>query len=333
MRLRRMVAAAMAVTMIISSTVPAFAAVTNKKTVGDSTLIYTDNAKNINYPNWIWINGNCYYYQNAVTVLKNTTTPDGYTVDDQGRWTVNGAIQTNGYGNYTMGTSDYNGKSNDEIWNSLVKKLEPVFNAGIPVWNTTGNNTLISPKEISYDIASGGVTGNDITILKNNDYYGTFITARIGNNWSDQVQTVIGVVSKKAYANTADIKEKTIKAIVGDTVGKELFDYIRAYADKLDTTGGYVLAADEKGNPIKGRETIDPSTITAEMPFGDPNAPSVWIDDPNGPDYKSVWVKTVGNGIRPEGLDLSMWQNRKTDYGKRFSAVIDNGAICIHVNN
>lgn len=330
MRLKRMVAAAMAVTMIISSTVPAFAAVTNRKTVGDSTLIYTDNTKNINYPNWIWINGNCYYYQNAVTVLKNTTTPDGYTVDDQGRWTVNGAIQTNGYGNYTMGTGDYNGKSNDEIWNSLVKKLEPVYTAGIIVGN--GANVIVSPKEISYDIASGGVIGNDITILKNNEYYGTFITAVIGDTWSDEVNDVNFASAKKAYANEADIKEKTIKAIVGDTVGKELFDYIRSHADKLNTSGGYVQATDENGNLIKGRKIIDPSTITEAMPFGDPNAPSVWIDDPNGPDYKSVWVQTVGDGINSKALDLSKWQNRTTDYGKRFSLSNDSG-LMIHVYN
>ena len=46
---------------------------------------------------WQWINGNCYYLdlqgQNEGALYRNTTTPDGFTVDQEGRWTVNGAVQ------------------------------------------------------------------------------------------------------------------------------------------------------------------------------------------------------------------------------------------------
>lgn len=50
---------------------------------------------------WRWLNikGNndlltCYYINDNGFILRNTTTPDGYTVDEQGRWTVNGVVQT-----------------------------------------------------------------------------------------------------------------------------------------------------------------------------------------------------------------------------------------------
>lgn len=44
----------------------------------------------------------------------------------------------------------------------------------------------------------------------------------------------------------------------------------------------------------------------------------VWIDNPNGPDYKPVRVQTVGDGINLKELDFSKWQNRTRDYGKRL---------------
>ena len=46
---------------------------------------------------WQWIDGNCYYLdpqgQNEGALYKNTTTPDGFTVDSEGRWVVNGVVQ------------------------------------------------------------------------------------------------------------------------------------------------------------------------------------------------------------------------------------------------
>nr|WP_314634402.1 hypothetical protein [uncultured Oribacterium sp.] len=46
---------------------------------------------------WQWIDGNCYYLdpqgQNEGALYRNTTTSDGYAVDVEGRWVVNGAVQ------------------------------------------------------------------------------------------------------------------------------------------------------------------------------------------------------------------------------------------------
>lgn len=49
---------------------------------------------------WFWIDGNkdgtseCYYFDQNGWMLSNTTTPDGYTVNGNGAWTVNGQVQT-----------------------------------------------------------------------------------------------------------------------------------------------------------------------------------------------------------------------------------------------
>ena len=46
---------------------------------------------------WQWIEGNCYYLdaqgQNEGALYRNSTTPDGFTVDSKGRWVVNGVVQ------------------------------------------------------------------------------------------------------------------------------------------------------------------------------------------------------------------------------------------------
>ena len=48
---------------------------------------------------WVWLDGNrdgiaeCYYFDGNGYMAANTTTPDGYMVDANGAWTVNGAVQ------------------------------------------------------------------------------------------------------------------------------------------------------------------------------------------------------------------------------------------------
>ena len=49
---------------------------------------------------WLWIDGNndgiseCYCFDGTSFMYASTTTPDGYTVDENGAWTVDGVVQT-----------------------------------------------------------------------------------------------------------------------------------------------------------------------------------------------------------------------------------------------
>lgn len=47
------------------------------------------------YPSngWQWIDGKSYYFDSQGYCLMDTVTPDGYTVDASGAWTVNGVVQ------------------------------------------------------------------------------------------------------------------------------------------------------------------------------------------------------------------------------------------------
>lgn len=42
---------------------------------------------------WQWIDGKCYYFNKNGYCLLDTTTPDGYTVDDSGAWIVDDMVQ------------------------------------------------------------------------------------------------------------------------------------------------------------------------------------------------------------------------------------------------
>ena len=42
---------------------------------------------------WYWVGGRSYYFNSQGYCLTSATTPDGYTVDESGAWTVDGVVQ------------------------------------------------------------------------------------------------------------------------------------------------------------------------------------------------------------------------------------------------
>lgn len=43
---------------------------------------------------WNWVDGRCYYFSPDGYCLQNTQTPDGYMVDENGAWVIDGIVQT-----------------------------------------------------------------------------------------------------------------------------------------------------------------------------------------------------------------------------------------------
>ena len=297
--LKKMVAGAVAGVMVAAAAVPSFAAnITYTKQGSITNYNKTDIVnKYASYPCWIWWQGYCYYYASADNYLKNTTTPDGYTVDELGRWTVNGNPVHNGAGNYKMHTEDYNGKSDDEIWSLMKNKLIDVYKD--TVYQGDYNTYDANGKCFHADCYAFGY-GNDIvwsdndtttyggygeySVTYNDDRFNTFVTASIGNSWSDLADRLpnMSALAKASYAQKPDIVEKTVKTTVGDKVGTELFNYIKQHADKI--------IHDDYWNP-----------------------------------------NNVPDGIVASKLDFSNWQNRKTDYGKTFSIEVIGDGIFIKV--
>lgn len=69
---------------------------------------------------WNWIDGNgdnvaeCYYFNADGTILISTTTPDNFTVNENGAWVVNGEIQT----------KSVESQKNDELTYEDWKKID-----------------------------------------------------------------------------------------------------------------------------------------------------------------------------------------------------------------
>lgn len=90
-RMKKAIAIALATATMASQAMTAMAAEWKQNEIG-----YWYQEDNGSYPtnSWKWINGKCYYFDSNGYMLANTTTPDGYTVDATGAWTVNGVVQT-----------------------------------------------------------------------------------------------------------------------------------------------------------------------------------------------------------------------------------------------
>jgi hypothetical protein len=94
--------------------------------------------------NWQWINGKSYCFDANGVMYVNTTTPDGYTVNADGAWTVNGVIQTQTSAN----SSTNNSASNEQYPLAHLKKYLVVRNDGYldlkwsnqNIYNTIGYN-------------------------------------------------------------------------------------------------------------------------------------------------------------------------------------------------
>lgn len=89
---------------------------------------------------WMWVDGNldgyaeCYYFDESGRCLINRTTPDGYTVDTNGSWTVNGAVQrklsvsgTLGFYDKRTGLARYYGQQSGLIMLSMYQNENVQF--------------------------------------------------------------------------------------------------------------------------------------------------------------------------------------------------------------
>lgn len=107
---------------------------------------------------WQWCDGNndgiseCYYFGSDGYCLRNTTTPDGYQVNGDGAWVVNGKVQTQGSSNNTQ-------VQNNVIQNPLCKTNYPTdlgitigtpLSTALSIFNTYGINYMTDGRFYNY---------------------------------------------------------------------------------------------------------------------------------------------------------------------------------------
>lgn len=102
---------------------------------------------------WQWLDGNgdgtaeCYYFDENGYMLAGTTTPDGYQVDGEGRWILDGVIQTKSVTGQNMGSGTTGSGGSGGAGSS----------------NGNGNNPHKDNRTVTgrYDITSSGAALDD----------------------------------------------------------------------------------------------------------------------------------------------------------------------------
>lgn len=128
---------------------------------------------------WQWIDGRCYYFDPNGYCLTNTITPDGYFVDGNGAWIVNGVVQTNSNAAAGLNVSDIFVKSAGEYY----------FSSGAGGWSTgltLNPDGSFTGSHYDMDMGSGGV-GYMVTIYQSK-FHGRFKNPVAVNSYTYRVE-------------------------------------------------------------------------------------------------------------------------------------------------
>ena len=146
--MKKIVALLMAMAMVVGSNMTVFASGWQQNTTG---WWWQNDDGSWPANSWQWLDGNgdgvaeCYYFDGNGYMLANTTTPDGYTVNADGAWTVNGEIQTqnvavNNGGAATGGVNHNAGydpahplAGKIDEWNLRISNTGLIGASGIPI--------------------------------------------------------------------------------------------------------------------------------------------------------------------------------------------------------
>ena len=86
--------------MALSAVLPAGQAYAGEWRQDETGFWYQEDDGSYPINSWKWIDGNgdgiaeCYFFDRSGYLAVNTTTPDGYTVDENGAWVLDGVVQT-----------------------------------------------------------------------------------------------------------------------------------------------------------------------------------------------------------------------------------------------
>lgn len=149
---------------------------------------------------WQWIDGNkdgvseSYYFNENGYMLANTVTPDNYTVNADGAWTVNGVVQTQGQSTATNPVQNY-----DEQY-PLKGRVEKYLGNenGFLCWYWAG------PHVIREGIVPAGMTGLDYVYQKAVEHKDATYHAGLSQYGMDVLAKLSGYPYKNAVSDTSE---------------------------------------------------------------------------------------------------------------------------------
>lgn len=202
---------------------------------------------------WQWIDGKSYCFDSNGNMYANTTTPDGYTVNTDGQWTVDGVIQTQNANNVTATSSDefpLKGKVEKyfcrETNNEGVVNLVPRFNGAHFPCPHCANQGFVCPEGVhgkAY-IFQKAVEDKDISILYPEGGYNLAVLAILSGYTEtnipskDKAETTELLNEVKEFMNSFDWKnasdlEKATR--ICNRIHEATYDHDAA--NEADTTG------------------------------------------------------------------------------------------------
>ncbi|MDO4961536.1 MAG: hypothetical protein Q4E57_06760 [Eubacteriales bacterium] len=167
--------------------------------------------------NWVWIDGNgdnvaeCYYFYDNCYMAENTYVGN-YYVNQEGKWTVNGVVQTK----LVSGTT--NSGYNDNLWITGVNTRQ----VNVEIFNDTGTDIIYAylsgsnRSDWGSDILGSGILYNwetrnvvcnvnngmtlfDLQVHDSNGYETTFYNLDFGNRSSVAINLVGNPYNYNAY--------------------------------------------------------------------------------------------------------------------------------------
>lgn len=218
---------------------------------------------------WQWIDGKSYCFDSNGNMYANTTTPDGYTVNENGQWTVNGVVQTQNANNATTTSDEF----------PLKGRVEKYLGNedGFLCWYWTGAHVI-------YDgVVPAGMTGmtyvdqksvehRDATYHVGLSQYGMDVLAKLSgypykNAVSDTPEANSLLSEVKAFMNSFDWRnasdlEKATR--ICNRIHQASYDYDAA--NEAQTTGwSESLSYGAYGCLVKGKAVCQGYTEAANL--------------------------------------------------------------------
>lgn len=180
------------------------------------------------------------------------------------------------------------------LWSEKKGTLVNIFSEGAP---SLGNAAyaIRSDNMVVFNPSHGGRYVDSISVNAM-PIDGGYIEARFIDDWSDLSGGTFVAESKAYYEGYPAVVHRTLIALLGQTEGDLLFEYIRMHADK-SPQGGNVYGLNENGALV-----------------------SYWSDE-----------AVTGDGMLSSELDFEDWQNRVTGDGLRYSVSRLSDGICVMI--
>ena len=206
---------------------------------------------------WQWIDGNkdgvseSYYFNENGYMLANTVTPDNYTVNADGAWTVNGVVQTQGQSTATNPVQNYDeqyplkGRVEKYFCHEDAAGLVPRFNGAHFPCPICASQGFVCPEGVhgkAY-IFQKAVEDRDISILHPEGGYNLAVLAELsgypekhGTSGTPEVNALLDEVKEFMnsfdWRNASDLEKATR---ICNRIHEATYDHDAA--NEADTTG------------------------------------------------------------------------------------------------